>query len=100
MATVSTRIDTKSKEEAQKIASEIGIPLGTAINVFLKRFVFERGFPFQVVAASQRKATFEDGALDAAVKKAIYNSTDSTTPHQFTYLAPEGTEYITAQRKA
>ena len=30
------------KESAQKIAKELGIPLGTAINAFLKQFVRDR----------------------------------------------------------
>jgi addiction module RelB/DinJ family antitoxin len=30
------------KREAQKVAEELGIPLGTAINAFLKQFVRER----------------------------------------------------------
>ncbi|MFT5179680.1 MAG: addiction module RelB/DinJ family antitoxin [Candidatus Paceibacteria bacterium] len=30
------------KEEAQKVAKELGVPLGTAINAFLKQFIREK----------------------------------------------------------
>lgn len=99
MATISTRIDDNLKTEAEEIASEIGIPLGTALNIFLKRFIYEKGFPFQVVATPQRKQLFEDDELEAAVKKAIATSNDSNTSHQFTYLDPKSKKYIIVNRK-
>lgn len=48
MATISTRVDDELKTKATAIADSIGIPLSSAINVFLKRFVAENGFPFPV----------------------------------------------------
>ena len=52
MATISTRVDDQLKSDAEKIADEIGIPVSTAINVFLKRFVANRGFPFNVISTN------------------------------------------------
>ena len=55
MATISTRVDDKMKSDAEKIADEIGIPISTAINVFLKRFIANRGFPFNVVSSTNNR---------------------------------------------
>ena len=46
MVTISARIDDKTKDSAEIIAENIGITLSAAINIFLKRFVAEEGFPF------------------------------------------------------
>ena len=53
MATVLARVDDQTKLRAEQIAAEIGIPLGTAINIFLKSFVANVGFPFSVVASTK-----------------------------------------------
>ena len=76
MATVSTRIDDQVKLEAEKIAEEIGIPLSTAINIFIRRFISEKGFPFSVIATTQSPShtIIDDHLLDATVKKAIFSS--------------------------
>lgn len=50
MATVSARIDDQVKAQAEKIAEDIGIPLSSAINIFLRKFISVRGFPFDVKA--------------------------------------------------
>lgn len=36
------KLDKSLKEEAQKVSKELGLPLGTAINAFLKQFVREK----------------------------------------------------------
>ena len=46
MATISTRVEDNVKKGAEEVADAIGIPLSTAINVFLKRFIANNGFPF------------------------------------------------------
>ena len=40
------KTDKKLKAEAKKLADEIGIPLGTVMNSFLKQFVREREITF------------------------------------------------------
>lgn len=42
------RIDEKLKDEASEIFENLGMDLPTAIRVFLKRSVAERGIPFEV----------------------------------------------------
>ena len=50
MATVNTsiKIDEKTKKEAQKLFKDLGLSLSTAINIFLKQAVREKGIPFYI----------------------------------------------------
>lgn len=102
MATISTRIEEKVKEEAEYVADEIGISLSTAINIFLKQFVANNGFPFNVVIPSRQQLALpvvDTDLLDAAVKKAISDPNNSGFPKQFTYLDPNTNKPITITRK-
>ena len=100
MANISTRVDDQTKTEAEKIADEIGISLSTAINIFLKRFVANDGFPFNVVVPKKTstKPIVDKELLDASVKKAIADPNNVGLSHQFTYLDPDTNELITVVR--
>ena len=39
---INIKTDTKVKKEAQKIAKELGVPLSTVVNAYLREFVRER----------------------------------------------------------
>ncbi len=100
MATISTRVDDKTKLNAEKIADEIGISLSTAINIFLKRFIANNGFPFNVVAPAKTSSPIVDAeSLDESVKKAIADPNNLGISHQFTYLDPNTNKPITIRRK-
>ncbi|MGM9937942.1 MAG: type II toxin-antitoxin system RelB/DinJ family antitoxin [Candidatus Ornithomonoglobus sp.] len=101
MATISTRVDDKIKSDAEKVADEIGIPVSTAINIFLKRFIANRGFPFNVVAPERKKQTpiVNVEMLDASVKEAIADPNNIGLSHQFTYLDPNTKQPVTIIRK-
>jgi DNA-damage-inducible protein J len=47
-ASVYTRIDPKTKEQAEKILNQLGIPMSNAIGMFLKQVVLQRGIPFDM----------------------------------------------------
>lgn len=88
MATVTTRTDDQTKTEAEKIADEIGITLSAAMNIFLKRFIAEKGFPFDVVASkTSSKSVIDADELNKIVKKAVAEASDSEE-QKFTYLDP------------
>lgn len=101
MATISTRIDDKTKNEAEYVANGIGIPLSTAISIFLKQFVANKGFPFSVVVPNKAKNTslVDIDFLDASVKKAVSDPNIVGISHQFTYLDPNTNQPITINRK-
>jgi DNA-damage-inducible protein J len=90
MATISTRVDDNTKSEAELVANGIGITLSTAINVFLKQFIANNGFPFEVVAPKKEtKTVINLSELNAAVKKAISNPDNPKEPDSFTYIDPK-----------
>lgn len=47
MANLQIRIDDKLRDEAQQIANDMGMDITTAVRVFLKQMVNDRGFPFR-----------------------------------------------------
>lgn len=47
-ANVYTRVDPDTKEQAEKILNQLGIPMSNAIGMFLKQVVIQRGMPFEM----------------------------------------------------
>ena len=47
-ANVFTRVDPETKEQAEAILSQLGIPMSNAIGIFLKQVVMQRGIPFEM----------------------------------------------------
>lgn len=45
---ITTKIDPKTKKEAQKTAAELGMPLSVVIKAFLKQFVKTKSVEFSV----------------------------------------------------
>ncbi|BBM43905.1 addiction module antitoxin, RelB/DinJ family [Leptotrichia wadei] len=48
---VNFRIDKDTKKEMEEICKDIGISIGTAFNIFAKKFTRERKMPFELDAA-------------------------------------------------
>ena len=47
-ANVFTRVDPDTKEQAEAILNQLGIPMSNAIGMFLKQVVMQRGIPFDI----------------------------------------------------
>ena len=47
-ANVFTRVDPDTKEQAEAILSQLGIPMSNAIGMFLKQVILQRGIPFEM----------------------------------------------------
>lgn len=47
--TLNLRVDDKIKNEADAILKRLGIPMSTAIDMFLNQIILSRGLPFKVV---------------------------------------------------
>ena len=75
------RIDPTLRAQSETLFNELGMPLGTAINVFLKKAVRVGGFPFDVNLDAPNRETIEAMleaeriAKDPAVK--AYNVEDA-----------------------
>ena len=47
-ASIYTRVDPETKEQAEMILDQLGIPMSNAIGMFLKQVVLQRGLPFEM----------------------------------------------------
>ena len=47
-ANLYARIEPDVKEEAENILTSLGIPVSSAINMFYKQIILQRGLPFEV----------------------------------------------------
>ena len=53
-ANIYTRVDPDTKEQAELILSQLGIPMSNAVGMFLKQVVIQRGIPFEMKLPSAR----------------------------------------------
>ena len=53
-ANLYARIEPDVKEKAESILSALGIPASSAINMFYKQIILQRGLPFEVKIPSAR----------------------------------------------
>lgn len=53
-ANVYTRVDPETKEQAEAILNQLGIPMSNAIGMFLKQVVLQRGMPFDMKLPAAR----------------------------------------------
>jgi addiction module RelB/DinJ family antitoxin len=67
--TTSIKLDTKIKEEAVQLASELGLSLSSVINATLKQFVTERRVVLSATPAFNIKTKQAFLALELDVKK-------------------------------
>ena len=47
-ANIFTRVDPETKEQAESVLSQLGIPMSNAIGMFLKQVILQRGIPFEM----------------------------------------------------
>ena len=55
------RVEEGLRSEAAAIYEDLGIDLQTAVRIFLKRSVRERGLPFGMTLSEQKDTTVEEG---------------------------------------
>lgn len=98
MTTISARIDEALKDDAEKIAENIGLSLSAVLNVFLRRFVMEQGFPFELKMINQAHdiRTMSTQDIMERVQESVRQS--STVPElpPVTFLEPD-TNILTTQ---
>ena len=67
--TMTSRMDSDIKEQAQELFAELGMDMTTAINVFLRQAIQHRGFPFDVTLRKPNRETLEAIAEVREMKK-------------------------------
>lgn len=92
MTTISARVEDSLKDTAEDIATSLGLSLSAVINVFLKRFVAENGFPFpikiQPPMPEENFVTMTSDQITQLVKKMVAEVATSSSVPPTTYLDP------------
>ena len=89
MSVISARTDEATKNQAEKIADSIGLSLSSVINIFLKRFIVEEGFPFDVTVPKKDKAVYNKDELEKAVISVLKSASDADRLPSSAYLDPK-----------
>lgn len=66
------RLEPGLKEQAESILGELGIPVSSAVNIFLRQVVLQRGLPFEVKLPIRKPAgvsSLSETELDAELEK-------------------------------
>ena len=83
-ATVSVRIDTNLKKEAEEILQELGIPVSVVINSLYRQIVYRNGVPFSLTIPKAPKTL--DTLTTEELNAKLYHSYEQS-------LQKEGREY-------
>ncbi|MCD8054671.1 MAG: type II toxin-antitoxin system RelB/DinJ family antitoxin [Lachnospiraceae bacterium] len=92
MATSTIRIDEGIKEEASRIANEMGLSFNAVVNILLRKFNSVKGFPFPVVLEEERKRSVFDlnsDEFDLACKAAVSARDPFPVADYVTLIDPE-----------
>ena len=71
-ANLYARIEPEVKEQAENILSALGIPASSAINMFYKQIILNRGLPFEVKIPETRPVSMDkisEEELNAELEK-------------------------------
>lgn len=73
MATIQLRIDSATKKSAKNILDKLGIDMTSAIKIYLKQIVINKGIPFQLLTENGLTVQQENEILKASeeAKKGI-----------------------------
>lgn len=58
-ANVFTRVESEVKEQAEAILNQLGIPMSSAVGMFLRQVVIQRGIPFDVRLPAEAPLSYE-----------------------------------------
>lgn len=76
------RIEPDVKEQAESILSALGIPVSSAINMFYKQIILQRGIPFEMKLPASQVSDFSKltkEQLDTELKKGYADVTAGRT---------------------
>ena len=95
-ANLYVRIEPEVKEKAESILSALGIPASSAINMFYKQIILQRGLPFEVKIPSARPvdiSTLSEVEFNEELEKGYADMHDRSnlSGESFFYQLVEGT---------
>ena len=75
-ASVLTRVEPELKEQAEAVLDELGVPMSTAIGMFLKQVVLQRGIPFEVKLTPREPVAYGSLSADEVDRELEYGMSD------------------------
>ncbi|EKD48257.1 MAG: hypothetical protein ACD_65C00045G0003 [uncultured bacterium] len=66
MSTIQIRIDEKTKNSAKKVLDDVGMDMSSAIKVYLRQIVINKGIPFRLVTENGMTIGEEVAILNAS----------------------------------
>lgn len=54
------RVEPEIKEQAEMVLNKLGLPMSSAVNIFLRQVVLQNGLPFDVKLSHNKPIAFED----------------------------------------
>lgn len=81
-ANLYARIEPDVKEQAESILSSLGIPVSSAINMFYKQIILQRGIPFDVKLPTPQPvnmAALSEEQLNAELEKGYTDMLEGRT---------------------
>ena len=71
MSIINVNVPTYVKEEATEIFDNLGLNMSTAINMFLRRAIYEKGIPFEVREEPSDELKAALNTVTEALNKAV-----------------------------
>lgn len=81
-ANLYARIEPDVKEQAESILASLGVPASSAINMFYKQIILNRGLPFEVkipTAKPMNMTKLSEGELNTELEKGYADMTAGRT---------------------
>ena len=75
MTTLNVRIEKKTKAAASKALADIGLDMSSAVNIFLRQVIAERGLPFTPTKnPAALRAKWDKEVAEALKKGKVYSA--------------------------
>lgn len=90
-ANVFTRVEPELKEQAEEILAKLGIPMSSAVNMFLRQIVLQQGIPFELKLPQNKPLTYRSltkDQFDAEIEKGLISINEGRT-HSAQTIAEE-----------
>ncbi|BEU86958.1 type II toxin-antitoxin system RelB/DinJ family antitoxin [Selenomonas sp. TAMA-11512] len=75
-STLNLRINPILKQNAEDVLSKLGVPMSTAVDMFLNQVVLVRGLPFSVTLPNAPKSIDTTGMTDTQIHAKIQRGYD------------------------
>ena len=76
-SSMTIRMDSEIKSQAQSLFAQFGLDMTTAINMFLRQAIYERGIPFALSRAEEPYPSLEQAISDTLNRENLYGPYDT-----------------------